>query len=86
MKHLETLKVAYDYTVRDADDSIVQFHFGEDSIDPAKMKYLPKYRFLTDNFKTFSQKYNPFHLKDYLDFKSAEHFAKAREKELAQSP
>ena len=36
MKHLESLKVEYDYTVRDADGSVIQFLYGEDSLDPTK--------------------------------------------------
>lgn len=54
MKHLEGLKVAYDYTVRDADGSVVQFYYGEDSIDPNKVKYLEKFRFLSENFRSFT--------------------------------
>lgn len=34
IKHLETLRVAYDGTVRDNDDSVVQFNYGEDGLDP----------------------------------------------------
>ncbi len=37
VKHLETLSIAYDYTVRDADGSIIEFFYGEDGIDPMKM-------------------------------------------------
>jgi len=33
---LEYLKVEYDGTVRDAEESIVQFKYGEDGVDPAK--------------------------------------------------
>ena len=33
MKNLECLKVCYDHTVRDADGSIIQFHYGEDGVD-----------------------------------------------------
>jgi len=44
------------------------------------MKYLQKFGFLTDNFKSFSQKFDPIHLKDYLDFKTADHFANTRDK------
>lgn len=40
VKNLENLIVAYDYTVRDSDESIVQFYYGEDSIDPTKHAYL----------------------------------------------
>jgi len=33
---LEYLKVEYDGTVRDAEETIVQFRYGEDGVDPAK--------------------------------------------------
>lgn len=46
MKHLEALKVEYDYTVRDCDGGIVQFFYGEDSLDPTKQKYFHKFDFL----------------------------------------
>lgn len=40
MKHLEELKVCYDYTVRDAEGSVIQFLYGEDGLDPTKACYL----------------------------------------------
>lgn len=80
MKHLESLKVAYDYTVRDADSSIIQFLYGEDSIDPIKTNYLEKYRFLAENFTAFSHKYDPFGLKDAVDGTSVGKFLKQRKK------
>lgn len=36
IKHLESLVVNYDYTVRDADGGVIQFNYGEDSIDVCK--------------------------------------------------
>lgn len=42
MKHLESLKVEYDNTVRDSDGSIVQFLYGEDSLNPTKDKFFNK--------------------------------------------
>ena len=36
MKHLESLKIEYDMTVRDSDGSIVQFLYGEDALNPCK--------------------------------------------------
>lgn len=57
MKHLESLKVQYDYTVRDCDGSIVQFLYGEDSLDPIKQKYFPKLDFIKKNFETYKAKY-----------------------------
>ncbi|RVE44695.1 hypothetical protein evm_010653 [Chilo suppressalis] len=40
IKHLESLNVAYDHTVRDSDGSIVQFAYGEDGLDVLKCQYL----------------------------------------------
>lgn len=38
MKTLEDLKVEYDHTVRNANNNIVQFMYGEDSLDPIKLE------------------------------------------------
>lgn len=46
MKNLESLKVHYDYTVRDSDGSIVQFRYGEDGIDVTKTSHLLKFELL----------------------------------------
>lgn len=59
IKHLEGLRVHYDHTVRDADGSILQFHYGEDSLDVIKAKYLNEFSFSAHNFEMLSQKYNP---------------------------
>jgi len=40
VKHLEELTVHYDYTVRDAEGNVIQFLYGEDSIDPTKAAHL----------------------------------------------
>jgi len=42
MKHLESLKVEYDLTVRDSDGSIVQFLYGEDSLMANKNLFFNK--------------------------------------------
>lgn len=39
-------------TVRDHDGSIVQFRYGEDSIDVCASKYLSKFEFLEKNFQS----------------------------------
>lgn len=46
MKNLECLKVCYDYTVRDADGSIVQFCYGEDGVDVHQTSFLNKFEAL----------------------------------------
>jgi DNA-directed RNA polymerase I subunit RPA1 len=40
IKHLEELKICYDYTVRNSEGSVVQFVYGEDGLDPTKASYL----------------------------------------------
>lgn len=42
IKHLESLCVNYDQTVRDADGSVIQFAYGEDGLDVLKCQYLNK--------------------------------------------
>lgn len=46
MKNLECLKICYDYTVRDADGSIVQFYYGEDGVDVLKSSCLGEFKIL----------------------------------------
>ncbi|SAM02441.1 hypothetical protein [Absidia glauca] len=76
IKHLEGLKVHYDHTVRDSDGSVLQFQYGEDSLDVIKAKYLEKYSFSAHNFETLSQKYNPKAALSSLETKEGESYAK----------
>jgi len=55
----ESLKVHYDYTVREADSSVIQFNYGEDSIDITKSKFLNRFAFLSKNVPALAQKYFP---------------------------
>lgn len=57
IKQLESLVVSYDMTVRDNDGSVVQFLYGEDSIDPTEMLYLNKFDFLEQNYAALLKKY-----------------------------
>ncbi|XP_017039260.1 DNA-directed RNA polymerase I subunit RPA1 [Drosophila ficusphila] len=55
IKHLEGLSVHYDLTVRDSDNSVVQFLYGEDGLDILKSKFFnDKFcaDFLTQNATT----------------------------------
>jgi DNA-directed RNA polymerase I subunit RPA1 len=72
IKHLESLVVNYDYTVRDADGSVIQFHYGEDSIDVCKSAYLDRFSFLTTNYKALVHKLNPAAGLNKLDIHSAD--------------
>jgi DNA-directed RNA polymerase I subunit RPA1 len=40
VKHLEELKICYDFTVRNGEGGVVQFLYGEDALDPTKASYL----------------------------------------------
>ncbi|KAL6873364.1 hypothetical protein ACP4OV_013446 [Aristida adscensionis] len=57
IKSLESLKVSYDYTVRDVDGSIVQFLYGEDGVDVHKTSFLNKFKELADNRKAVLSKH-----------------------------
>ncbi|KAK3022372.1 hypothetical protein RJ639_047346 [Escallonia herrerae] len=57
VKNLESLKVCYDYTVRDADGSIIQFHYGEDGVDVHKTSFLHKFEALAANQEGLCEKY-----------------------------
>ncbi|KAG2223195.1 hypothetical protein INT45_011541 [Circinella minor] len=76
IKHLEGLRVHYDHTVRDSDGSILQFHYGEDSLDVIKAKYLNEFGFSAHNFEMLSQKYNPKAAIASLDTKQGEEYVK----------
>lgn len=51
IKNLESLRVHYDYTVRDADGSIVQFYYGEDGVDVHKKNFIQEFEALALNRK-----------------------------------
>uniref|UniRef100_A0A0N4ZQL0 DNA-directed RNA polymerase subunit n=1 Tax=Parastrongyloides trichosuri TaxID=131310 RepID=A0A0N4ZQL0_PARTI len=57
IKHLEGLKISYDLTVRDSDNSIVQFRYGEDGMDIGKSCFMneKQYPFIKDNLETIRQ-------------------------------
>ncbi|XP_055383331.1 DNA-directed RNA polymerase I subunit RPA1, partial [Condylostylus longicornis] len=51
IKHLEGINVSYDLTVRDSDNSVVQYLYGEDGLDVSKSRYLnlKSIKFLDEN-------------------------------------
>lgn len=62
VKHLEELKVEYDFTVRNGEGGVVQFLYGEDGLDPTKSAYLDDtsdktFLFLARNHKALSKKH-----------------------------
>ncbi|KAI9278023.1 hypothetical protein BY458DRAFT_452613 [Sporodiniella umbellata] len=76
IKHLEGLRVHYDHTVRDSDGSVLQFHYGEDSLDVIKAKHINQFSFSAHNFEALSQKYHPKDALASLEVKKGEDYAK----------
>ncbi|KAG5437996.1 hypothetical protein PCANB_000343 [Pneumocystis canis] len=76
IKHLEGVRVHYDDTVRDSDGSIVQFHYGEDSLDVTKQKHLLEFDFLAMNYKSLVRKYHIRTIYKTVDHKKAVLYAK----------
>ncbi|XP_022154235.1 DNA-directed RNA polymerase I subunit 1 [Momordica charantia] len=56
IKNMESLKICYDHTVRDADGSIIQFQYGEDGIDVHKTAFITKFEALVANRDMLYQK------------------------------
>ncbi|KAL0652853.1 hypothetical protein Bca4012_095544 [Brassica carinata] len=56
MKNLESLKVNYDCTVRDADGSIIQFQYGEDGVDVHRSSFIEKFQEMTLNQDMFLER------------------------------
>ncbi|CAG8558273.1 11893_t:CDS:10 [Diversispora eburnea] len=84
IKHLESLRVHYDYTVRDGDGSIIQFRYGEDSLDVIKQKHLYKFEFLAQNFQALLQKYDIVEAQQILNTTQASIHAKKAAKKPNQ--
>ncbi|KAJ1915101.1 hypothetical protein H4219_004493 [Mycoemilia scoparia] len=76
IKHLEGLRVHYDYSVRDSDGSIVQFHYGEDALDVGKQKYLKKFDFAAANYRALRDKLRPRSAAHVLDDGVASSYSK----------
>jgi DNA-directed RNA polymerase I subunit RPA1 len=59
IKHLEGLRVHYDNTVRNSDSSVLQFNYGEDSLDVTKQKHLMQFEFAVRNTGSLVQRLRP---------------------------
>ncbi|CAA3024854.1 DNA-directed RNA polymerase I subunit 1 [Olea europaea subsp. europaea] len=91
IKNLESLKVSYDYTVRDADGSIIQFYYGEDGVDVHCTSFLKNFEALADNQETICRKFqNKREFNSYIEKlpdcleKEARHFICDARKETAE--
>lgn len=64
IKHLEGVKVHYDHTVRDSDSAVLQFLYGEDSLDVTKSQHLHStdvdlFGFAVRNHDSLINRYRP---------------------------
>lgn len=69
-------------TVRDNDGSIVQFLYGEDSIDVMNTKFLDKFAFLEQNFTSLITNYNAAETMKRIDKDEAKKFKKEAKKHI----
>ena len=64
MKHLEDLKIAYDNTVRDSANNVIQFLYGEDGIDVVNSNLLngdaSQMLFLARNYQALAYRFSIF--------------------------
>lgn len=67
-------------TVRDSDGSIVQFLYGDDSIDVMNTKYLDKLKFLENNYQCLMK--NSQELLDLSETSAVEKYNKRTEKRI----
>ncbi|KAJ3302464.1 hypothetical protein HDV03_004952 [Kappamyces sp. JEL0829] len=81
IKHLEGLKVHYDHTVRDSDGSVLQFHYGEDSLDVCKQTTLSKFDFNALNYTSLVSRFNPDNMEGKLDDDSVRRYLKKHRKQ-----
>lgn len=71
IKHLEGIRVHYDHTVRNSDSSVLQFHYGDDSLDVTKQKHLYQFEFSLLNRASLIERYQPAAILERLDDKTA---------------
>eukprot|EP00357_Protocruzia_adherens_P030942 CAMPEP_0115014766 /NCGR_PEP_ID=MMETSP0216-20121206/26300_1 /TAXON_ID=223996 /ORGANISM="Protocruzia adherens, Strain Boccale" /LENGTH=1444 /DNA_ID=CAMNT_0002384621 /DNA_START=295 /DNA_END=4630 /DNA_ORIENTATION=- len=76
IKHLESLVVNYDLSVRDSDGSIIQFYYGEDALDVTKVKYMDRFQFIAENYDAYDAKLKPEGRAKYLKGKRVRKYMK----------
>lgn len=76
IKHLEGICVHYDHTVRGSDSSVLQFHYGGDSLDVTKQKHLTQFEFMVQNQVSFVERYKPKNAVGLVDDQEATKYMK----------
>ncbi|KAJ2998867.1 hypothetical protein HDV02_003977 [Globomyces sp. JEL0801] len=86
IKHLEGLKVHYDHTVRDTDGSILQFHYGEDSLDVVKQTTLNNFEFNAMNYRSLVHRYSPTEMEGKIDESTVKSYLKQNKASEKRDP
>lgn len=87
IKHLEGLKVDYDHTVRDSDGSVLQFHYGEDSLDVCKQTTLGNFDFNALNYEALVKRFDPLEMEGKIDEDGVRKYLKTGKKlQIKQDP
>jgi DNA-directed RNA polymerase beta' subunit len=76
IKHLEGIRVHYDHTVRGSDSSVLQFHYGGDSLHVTKQKHLTQFEFMVQNQVSFVERYKPKNAVGLVDDQEATKYMK----------
>jgi DNA-directed RNA polymerase I subunit RPA1 len=83
IKHLEGIRVHYDYTVRGSDSSVFQFHYGGDSLDVTKQTHLYQFEFFARNEVSLVNRYQPRSVEGVVDAEEAMEYTR---KVIKKSP
>ncbi|WRT67829.1 uncharacterized protein IL334_004803 [Kwoniella shivajii] len=86
IKHLEGVRVHYDHTVRDSDSSVLQFMYGEDSLDVTKQKHLEHFDFAARNHTSLVNKIRPRDVDGKVNDIAIGHMKKALKKPRKYDP
>ncbi|WWC70704.1 uncharacterized protein I206_104655 [Kwoniella pini CBS 10737] len=86
IKHLEGVRVHYDHTVRDSDSSILQFMYGEDSLDVTKQKHIEHFDFAARNHTSLVNKIRPGDTQGKVNDDAISHMKKALKKPHKYEP
>ena len=86
VKHLESLRVHYDGTVRDVDGTVIQFLYGEDGIDVGRSMALMRFPLMARNVAALMAKWAPAEALARLDTRSAPRWQRRRERRSHVGP
>ncbi|WVR06374.1 hypothetical protein IAU60_003405 [Kwoniella sp. DSM 27419] len=86
IKHLEGVRVHYDHTVRDSDSSVLQFLYGEDSLDVTKQKHLEHFDFAARNHVSLTNKIRPGDVQGKVNKDAVSYMKKALKKPEKYEP